>query len=91
MLQNLVDDRLILDTGYHPGFASALLAERNVDVEHALQPLCPGHGLAVVFWCFFFALWIGAALAAFGRRHFYTVFAVKHSGEMRAVHRLAPA
>jgi hypothetical protein len=31
MLQNLADDCLILDTGYHLGFASALLADRNVD------------------------------------------------------------
>lgn len=45
MLKDLVDDRLILDTGDYLGYASALRADRHIDVEHALQALRPGHGL----------------------------------------------
>jgi hypothetical protein len=31
VLQNLVDDHLILDTGYHLGFATALRTDRHID------------------------------------------------------------
>jgi hypothetical protein len=60
MLQNLVDDRLILDTGDYFSFAATLRTDRHVDVEHALQVLRSVHSLVVVFWCFFFALWRGS-------------------------------
>ena len=52
MLQNFVDNQLILDTGYHLGFSSALLADRHIDVEHSLQALRLGHGLVALIGCF---------------------------------------
>jgi hypothetical protein len=39
MLQYLVDDLLILDTGNHLGFTFAFRTDRHVDVEHPLQAL----------------------------------------------------
>ena len=76
MLKDLVDDRLILDTGNHFGFASALRADRHIDVEHAFEALRPGHGLVTLFWCFvlFRLRWV--VLPTPGVRHFGAVFAV---------------
>ena len=76
MLENLVDDRLFLDAGDHPGFTSTLWADRDIDVKYPFQALCPGHGLVPLFGCFVFVFLVGTALAAFSRRHIYPVFAV---------------
>lgn len=76
MLNDLVDDRMILDTGNHIGFASALRADRHIDAEHAFEALRPGHGLVTLFGCFvlFRLRWV--TLPTPGRRHFGAVFAV---------------
>ena len=62
--------------------ATAVLADLDVDVEHSLEALLPGHGSMALcrtlvvpvrigrFW------WIGL-LAALGRRDLNTVFAVR--------------
>jgi hypothetical protein len=44
-MKDLVDDRLILDTGDYLGFTTALLTDRYVNVEHTLQALRPAHRL----------------------------------------------
>ncbi len=76
MLKDLVDDRLILDTGNHFGFTCALRANRHIDVEHAFEALCPGHGLVTLFWWFilFRLRWVAPPTP--DRRHFGAVFAV---------------
>jgi hypothetical protein len=76
VVENLVDDRLILDAGNHFGFASALWTNRYIYIEYPLQALCPGHGLVPLFGCFVFVFLSGATFAAFGWRHINTVFAV---------------
>ena len=76
MSQYLVDDRLILNTGDHPGVTSARRAHRDIDVEHAFQALRPGHGLVALCGCFVFVFVSDATFAAFGWRHINTVFAV---------------
>jgi hypothetical protein len=50
--ENLVDDRLFLDAGDHPGFTATPWADRHIDVEYPFQTLCPSHGLATLFGCF---------------------------------------
>jgi hypothetical protein len=52
--QNLVDGRMMLDTSYYLGFAFALQADQNVDIEYVLQALCPSHGLVTLFGETFF-------------------------------------
>ncbi len=81
MLQNLVDDRLILDAsvrriGNHLGFASALRADRYIDVEYSLQALRPGHGLMALFRRLVLIFMMLGTFTAFGRRHYDTVFAI---------------
>jgi hypothetical protein len=49
MLQNLVDDHLIFDTGNPLGLTLALRADRHIDVEYPLQALYPSHGLVTLF------------------------------------------
>jgi hypothetical protein len=76
VIENLVDDLLILDAGDQPGFTATRWADRDIDVKHPFQALCPGHGPVALFGCFVFVFLSGAAFAAFGRRHIYPVFAV---------------
>jgi len=40
VLQDLVDDGLILNTGYHLGFTTALRTNRYIDLEHLFETLC---------------------------------------------------
>ena len=76
MLKDLVDDRLILDTGDYLGFASALWADRHIDIEYPFEALRPGHRLAALFWCLVILRLSWIALAPFGWRHINPVFAV---------------
>lgn len=71
MAENLVDDRLILDAGNHPGFTAALRAGRHIDVEYPLQTLRPGHGPVPQLWrlIFVFAFPVESVFTAFGRCH----------------------
>jgi hypothetical protein len=79
--KDLVNDRLILDTGDYLGFASALLAGRYVNIEHSLQALRPSHGpVARLRSLIITLMWLGS-FATFGGRYTYSVFAVgrKHA------------
>jgi hypothetical protein len=67
MIEYLVNNRLILDTGDYLGFACALLADRDVNIEHTLQAL--PRSLTIT-------LMMLGTFATFGRRHIYSVFAV---------------
>jgi hypothetical protein len=49
MVMDLVDNHLILDTDYHPGFASTLRADRYIDVEYTFETLLLCHGLMAMF------------------------------------------
>lgn len=88
MVENLVNDSLVLDTGDRLGFTATLWAHRYVDIEHPFQALCPGHGLVALFGCSVYDFSTGAALSAFGRCHFNTVVAVggKYAVEPCQVH-----
>jgi membrane protease YdiL (CAAX protease family) len=69
VVENLVDDRLILDAGNHFGFASALWTNRYIYIEHPLQALCPGHRLVPLLRSLIITLmWLGS-FATFGGRH----------------------
>jgi hypothetical protein len=72
----IVNDRLPLDAGDHPGFTATRWADRDVNIEYPFQALCPSHGLAALFGCFVFVFLSGPAFAAFARGHSYPVFAV---------------
>ncbi len=76
MLENLVDDRLILDAGDHPGLTATPWADQHIDVKYPFQTLRPSHSLAALFGRSAHDFSTGAALSAFGRCHFNTVFAV---------------
>ena len=76
MLKDLVDDRLILDTGDYLGLTSALWADRHIDIEHPFEALRPGHRLAALFWCLVILRLSWIALAPFGWRYINPVFAV---------------
>ncbi len=56
--------------------------------EYPFQALRPGHGLVALFGCFVFVFLPCTTLAAFGRRHINTVFAVggKYAVEPSQVH-----
>jgi hypothetical protein len=43
MSQNSIDDILVLNTRDDPDRSSATATDFDVDVEDALEPLCPGH------------------------------------------------
>ena len=43
MSQNSVDDVLVLNTSNDFDGPAAATADLNIDVEHTLEPLCPGH------------------------------------------------
>jgi hypothetical protein len=75
MIQDLVDDRLILDTGDYLGFASALLAGRYVNIEHTLQAPRPSHGPVALPRNLTITLMMLGTFATFGRRYIYSVFA----------------
>jgi hypothetical protein len=76
MIQYLVDDRLIIDTGDYLGFTSALLADRYIKVEHTLQALRPGHRLVPLLRSLIITLMRLGTLATFAGRYIDTVFAV---------------
>jgi hypothetical protein len=79
----LVDDRLILDTADYLGFASALLAGRDVNIEHSLQALRPSHGpVARLRSLIITLMWLGS-FATFGGRYIYSVFAVGRKHTMK--------
>ena len=42
MRQNSIDDVLVLDTRNHFDRPAAATADLDIDVEYALEPLCPG-------------------------------------------------
>ena len=75
-MKDLVDDRLILDTGDYLDFASALLADRDVNIEHTLQALRPSHGPVALLRSLTITLMRLGSFATFGRRHIYSVFAI---------------
>jgi hypothetical protein len=81
MIEYLVNNRLILDTGDYLGFACALLADRDVNIEHTLQALRPSHGPVALPRSLTITLMMLGTFATFGRRHIYPVFAVgrKHA------------
>lgn len=76
MIENLVDDRLILDAGDHLGLTATSWADRHNDVEYPLETLCPDHGLVTLFGCSLDGFSTGTTLSTFSRCHFNTVFAV---------------
>lgn len=43
MSQNSADDVLVLNTSNDFDGPAAATADLNIDVEHTLEPLCPGH------------------------------------------------
>ncbi len=45
MREYLLDDQWVFDAGHHFDGTAAGTARLNVDIEHALEPLSPGHGL----------------------------------------------
>ena len=44
MREYLLDDQWVFDAGDHFDGTAAGTARLNVDIEHALEPLSPGHG-----------------------------------------------
>jgi hypothetical protein len=74
-MKDLVDDRLILDTGDYLGFTSALLADRHVNVEHTLQALRPTYRLVPLLRSLIITLMRLGTFATFAGRYIDTVFA----------------
>jgi hypothetical protein len=52
VIKDLVDDRLILDTGDYLGIPSTLLADRYINIEHTYQALRPSHRAVTLCGCF---------------------------------------
>ncbi len=80
MSEDLLDHQRILDAGDDPDGATAGSAGLDVDVEHPLQALSPGHRNAAFARRFLFPSSAGvgfAALASLSRRNLYSVFAVR--------------
>ena len=44
VLEDVLNDLRVFDTGNHLDLTTAVFADFNVDVEDALEPLHPGHG-----------------------------------------------
>jgi len=74
--ENLVDDCRVLNTGYHPGFAAALLASRHIDVEDPLEALGPGHGPMALFGYLALIFLPCTTLATFGRCYINPIFVI---------------
>jgi hypothetical protein len=84
----LLDHYRIFDTGYHFDSATAFFADCNINVEHSLQALRPGHGGMLLYRRSLNAVYLAIdALASFRRRHQGTMLAVwcEHAMEARQI------
>jgi hypothetical protein len=85
--QDLLDDHRVFDAGNDPGCSSTDPARLNVNIEHPLQPLRPGHGRMTLNWrllllairCFGLV-----AFSPFCRCHNRPVFAVRGEYTVKA-------
>ena len=79
VLENASDDSGVFDAGDDTHVAAACFAECDIDVEHALEALRPGHGDVALGWiCVAIALFCspplssrrdGGAMGAVGGKH----------------------
>ena len=68
MIEDLADDQRVFNAGNDLHWAAANMAGFDIDAEHALEPLCPGHGGMALGGCSVLCFIGGlAALAAPGR------------------------
>ena len=90
MCQYLLDYRRVLDAceslprerserfGYDLDSPTACFADRNIDIEHPFQALCPAHGGMLLYRRSLVAGYLASdALASFGWRYQGTVLAIR--------------
>ena len=91
MCEDLRNHHRILDAGNDPNGAATGLTGLDIDVEHALEAPCPGHGGVRLGWRLLLCGIRCAGVVAFtalGRRHERPMSAVggEHTVEARQVH-----
>jgi hypothetical protein len=50
VIQDLLDNQRILNGRDYSNRTATVIADCDIDIKHALKPLCPGHFLMLMLW-----------------------------------------
>jgi len=88
VIQDLLDNQRILNRRDYSKRTATVIADCDIDIKHALKPLCPGHFLMLMFWRLYIFLAYEtlriAALATLRRCHMDSMLAVRCQNPMKS-------